>query len=47
MTNQLAVFLGICIIAFLVGDAIYYGSDNTLFLMRKFEALIEWMAFWR
>jgi len=47
MTNKLAIFLILCIIGFLIGDGILYGSDNTLFLMRKFVELVEWVAFWR
>lgn len=47
MTNQLALILGIAIIAALTIDAYSYGWDNTLFLSRKLLDLIEWLKFWR
>ena len=47
MTNKIAVFLGLFLIALLGFDYLQYDSANALFLSRKFVELIEWMAFWR
>jgi hypothetical protein len=47
MTNQIAVVLGLLILAALALDAQLYEWSNTLFLARKLMDLIEWMAFWR
>ena len=47
MTNTIAIWIAILIAAFLGYD--YYQHDwaNTVFLLRKLIALIEWLAFWR
>ena len=47
MTNQIAIGLGLLIVAGLGLDALLYGSDGILFLFRKLAELIEWLAFWR
>ena len=47
MTNQLALILGFAIVTGLTIDAYSYGWDNTLFLARKLQDLIEWLNFWR
>jgi hypothetical protein len=47
MTNTLALIIGIIIAALLAFDYYLYDWANTVFLLRKFAALIEWMAFWR
>ncbi len=47
MTNTIAIWLGLVITALLAADYIYYDWANTLFLLRKFMELIEWLAFWR
>jgi len=47
MTNKIAVCLALLIIAAFVIDYARYDWANTVFLMRKFTDLIEWMAFWR
>jgi hypothetical protein len=47
MTNQIAIGLGLLIIAGLGLDAVLYDSAGLLFLMRKLAELIEWLAFWR
>ncbi len=47
MTNKLALIIGLLIIGLLAFDYYQYDWANTVFLARKFVALIEWMAFWR
>ncbi|EBA11679.1 hypothetical protein [Roseobacter sp. CCS2] len=47
MTNKLALIIGIIIAALFAVDFVQYDWANTVFLMRKLTALIEWIAFWR
>ena len=47
MTNQIALLLGLLILAGLGADFYLWDGQYTLFLARKFSDLIEWIAFWR
>lgn len=47
MTNSLAIFLGIIVIASILSDLFLTGGNNLLFLAKKFTDMTEWMAFWR
>ncbi len=47
MTDRLALFLGLAIVAALAGDLLLFGADHLIFLGKKLAALIEWIAFWR
>lgn len=47
MTDRLALFFGILLIAAIAGDLIFYDGETLLFLSKKFLDLIEWIAFWR
>ena len=47
MTNSIAVFLALTICALFAADYALYDWANTVFLMRKFTALLDWVAFWR
>ncbi len=47
MTNRIAIWLGIVLIALILIDVIGFGAENLVFLGRKFFELIEWLAFWR
>jgi hypothetical protein len=47
MTNTIALWLVLIIAALLAIDYVQYDWANTLFLLRKLLALIEWVAFWR
>lgn len=47
MTNKLALILGIIIAALFAVDYYQYDWTNSIFLLRKLTALIEWIAFWR
>ncbi len=47
MTNSAAIVLGLLILGALGLDAMLFDWTNSLFLARKLNDLIEWMAFWR
>ncbi|MBB3994652.1 hypothetical protein GGR95_002300 [Sulfitobacter undariae] len=47
MTNRIAFVLGLLIIAVIAVDFIYYGNEHGIFLAKKMNELIEWLAFWR
>ncbi len=47
MTNSIAIFLVLLILAGLGYDYIYNDWSASLFLARKMADMIEWMAFWR
>ncbi|QFT60215.1 hypothetical protein FIU94_15415 [Sulfitobacter sp. THAF37] len=47
MTNRIALFLGLVIVAALLADVVYFGTEHLIYLGKKLFDLIEWMAFWR
>lgn len=47
MTNQLAFTLFILICVSLAVDVFLHGTENLIFLGRKFFEFSEWLAFWR
>ncbi len=47
MTNRIALYLGIILVAAITVDVMLYGSDHTIFLSKKLADLLEWLAFWR
>ncbi len=47
MTNRIALFLGLFLIAAMIADVYLYGTEHLLFLGKKLFELIEWIAFWR
>ncbi len=47
MTNQIALWLGLLILAALMLDLSFFGSDHLLFLGRKLYEFLDWLAFWR
>ncbi|SIN86727.1 glyceraldehyde-3-phosphate dehydrogenase [Vannielia litorea] len=47
MTNRLAIIVFALILAALLADGLLNDAAATLFLLKKFAALTEWMAFWR
>lgn len=47
MTNQIAFWLGLIIVAALAIDITMYGTEHLIFLGKKFYELLEWVAFWR
>ena len=42
-----AIFLAGCMAVFIAVDATLFGWDLSLFLARRFAALLNWLAFWR
>ncbi len=47
MTNRIALILGLILIAAMVADVMYFGTEHLIFLGKKMFDLMEWMAFWR
>ena len=47
MTDKLAIWLGLIILAAVFGDIALNGGDALLFLLRKFAVFIEYLSFWR
>lgn len=47
MTNQIAIILGIMIVAFIGCDLFMTGGETLLYLGKKFDDFLEWLAFWR
>ncbi|WP_425045481.1 hypothetical protein [Primorskyibacter sp. S87] len=47
MTNQIAIWLGSFIIAALVIDVAFFGTEHLIFLGKKLFEFLEWIAFWR
>lgn len=47
MTNRIAFFLALIILAFFAADYHFFGTEHFLFLAKKMLELIEWLAFWR
>lgn len=47
MTNRIALWLAILIVALLAADYWYFDFANVVFLSRKFFVLLDWVAFWR
>lgn len=47
LTNQIALFLGILILASVGFDIWAFDGANLLFLGKKFLEFTEWIAFWR
>lgn len=47
MTNQTAIFLALAIVGAVLVDFIWFDLENALFLAVKFDAVLDWLAFWR
>jgi hypothetical protein len=47
MTNRIAFFLALFIIALVVLDVVVFDSKNLIFLGKKLLEFIEYIAFWR
>ena len=47
MTNKIALWLGLLILAALLVDIFLFGTEHLLFLAKKLDALVEYLAFWR
>lgn len=46
MTNQIALYLGLVILAAIGLDFLVNGGEAVTFLAIKFFDLVEWVAFW-
>ena len=46
MTNTLAIFLGICVAAFIAAD-LAFDWNAGLFLLKELVKLIDFLSFWR
>ena len=47
MTNTIALWIGLVLVAAIIADLALNGGSAVTFLVRKFLDLIEWVAFWR
>ncbi|MDE4132147.1 hypothetical protein PXK00_03430 [Phaeobacter sp. QD34_3] len=47
MTNQIAIVLGLILIAAVSVDITLFGDTHLVFLGKKLFELIHWVAFWR
>ncbi len=47
MTNRIALFLALAVIAVFAVDAYAFGGNLPVFLGRKGLEFLEWIAFWR
>jgi|APEBP8051073220_1049391.scaffolds.fasta_scaffold61798_1 hypothetical protein len=47
MTTPLSLILAVLIAAALAADHFLNGGAATLFALREFRELIDWVAFWR
>ncbi len=47
MTDRVALYLGLFILAVIAGDLLLFGTEHLIFLGKKLYELIEWLAFWR
>ena len=47
MTDRLALILALLIAAAMAADVLFNGSTAIVFLLHKFENLVEYAAFWR
>lgn len=47
MTNKIAIWLGLILIAGIVADLLLTEGETLVFLGKKLFELIDWVAFWR
>ena len=47
MTDRIALYLGLAIVAFAALDLFANGGEVLFFLARKLFVLVEYLAFWR
>ena len=46
MTNTIALWIGLILVAAIIADLALNGGSALVFLARKFLDLIEWVDFW-
>ncbi|MBL9048513.1 MAG: hypothetical protein JNK19_00185 [Tabrizicola sp.] len=47
MTNRIALWIGLILLAAIIADLTLNNGVALTFLVRKFLDLIEWVVFWR
>ncbi|MCJ7871938.1 hypothetical protein Q4577_10025 [Marinovum sp. 2_MG-2023] len=47
MTNTIALYLAVFLLAAIGADFYLFGTEHSLFLAKKFLDLLEWLSFWR
>jgi hypothetical protein len=47
LTDRIALWIGLILLAAIIADLALNGGAALNFLMRKFIDMIEWVAFWR
>ncbi|MEX0283585.1 MAG: hypothetical protein AB3N23_03145 [Paracoccaceae bacterium] len=47
MTDQVAFWFALVIVAAIGLDLFFYGTEHMIFLGKKFYEFLEWIAFWR
>lgn len=47
MTNTIALWLVIAVVALFAADALFLGWDLPVLLGRQLLRLLDWVAFWR
>jgi hypothetical protein len=47
VTNRVALYLGLLLVAFILADLVLNSGDILLFLAKKFIDLMDWVEFWR
>ena len=47
MTNTLATYIGLVLLAAIGADVFLNDAAALMFLTRKFLDLVEWVVFWR
>jgi hypothetical protein len=47
MTNRIAFYMGLIIVALIILDITQNEGTYLIFLLKKFWDLVEYMAFWR
>jgi hypothetical protein len=46
LTNTIALWLGLTLVAAIIADFVLNGGAAVVFLGRKFLDLVEWVDFW-
>jgi hypothetical protein len=46
VTNTIAVWIGLILLAGIIADVVFNGGVALTFLARKFLDLVEWVDFW-
>ena len=47
MTDRIALYLGLFLLALIGLDFLLSGGETLLFLARKFLSMLTWFEFWR